>query len=45
MLYDINLEIKEGVLYSMIGEVGSGKSSIFLTLLGEMEKKEGLFGV
>ena len=44
MLKDINLEIKKGNLCSIIGEVGSGKSSLFYILLNEMKKYEGKYG-
>jgi len=43
-LKDINIEIQKGSLCSVIGEVGSGKSSLFLTILNEMKKYEGKYG-
>lgn len=34
----INLKIKEGALVFIIGKIGSGKSSLLYSILGEMEK-------
>ena len=36
-LKNINLEMKQGELLAIVGPVGSGKSSLLLALLGEME--------
>jgi ABC-type multidrug transport system fused ATPase/permease subunit len=36
-LKNINLEVKQGELVAIVGPVGSGKSSLLLALLGEME--------
>ncbi|XP_052831215.1 multidrug resistance-associated protein 1 [Octopus bimaculoides] len=41
ILKDINIEIKPGQLLSVVGIVGSGKSSLISTILGEMEKLKG----
>ncbi|CAI9738034.1 resistance-associated 1-like isoform X1 [Octopus vulgaris] len=41
ILKDINMEIKPGQLLSVVGTVGSGKSSLISTILGEMEKLKG----
>ncbi|KAJ3119250.1 hypothetical protein HK100_000397 [Physocladia obscura] len=44
---NINLRLKKGKLYIVVGSVGSGKSSLIAALLGEMERREGtvsLFG-
>lgn len=38
---DVNLTVKKGQFIGVIGEVGSGKSSLLLALLGELEKQEG----
>lgn len=35
-LEDLNIQIKSGQLYAIIGQVASGKSSIFQLLLGEL---------
>lgn len=35
-LQDINLEVKKGSFVAIIGDIGSGKSSLFYSLLGEM---------
>nr|KAG5700435.1 hypothetical protein BaRGS_010348 [Batillaria attramentaria] len=40
-LRDINLEIPKGKLVAVVGQVGSGKSSLVSAILGEMEKLEG----
>ena len=37
----INLEVGRGSLIAIVGQVGSGKSSIISALLGEMQKKHG----
>ncbi|CAB0034970.1 unnamed protein product [Trichogramma brassicae] len=36
VLDDVNLEVKKGKLYVVIGAVGSGKSSLLSAILGEM---------
>ena len=41
ILKKINLEIPTGALISVIGQVGCGKSSLLMALLGEMEKLSG----
>ena len=40
-LHKINLKIKEGTLVAIVGQVGSGKSSLLSALLGEMHKVSG----
>lgn len=40
-LSDINLNIKRGKLTAIVGHVGSGKSSLLMALLGELEMKTG----
>ena len=40
-LFSINLRIPEGMLIAVVGQVGSGKSSLISALLGEMNKLEG----
>ncbi|XP_076093490.1 ATP-binding cassette sub-family C member 3-like isoform X1 [Mytilus galloprovincialis] len=37
----INVNIKEGKLIAVVGQVGSGKSSFISSILGEMEKLDG----
>lgn len=41
ILKDINLEIKKGQLTAIVGTVGSGKSSLLASILGEMHKISG----
>ena len=40
-LKDANLEVLEGQLLMVVGEVGSGKSSLLSALLGEMSVQAG----
>ncbi|KAL2345413.1 hypothetical protein Fmac_006698 [Flemingia macrophylla] len=40
-LKNINLEIKKGELTAIVGTVGSGKSSLLASILGEMHKVSG----
>lgn len=40
-LKDINIQVKKGELISIIGEVGSGKSSLICSIFGELEKIQG----
>ncbi|XP_042312517.1 multidrug resistance-associated protein 1-like isoform X2 [Sceloporus undulatus] len=40
-LNKLNLEIPEGSLVVVVGQVGAGKSSLLSAILGEMEKTEG----
>ncbi|KAH0624906.1 hypothetical protein JD844_032807, partial [Phrynosoma platyrhinos] len=41
-LNKLNLEIPEGSLVGIVGQVGAGKSSLLSAILGEMEKTEGI---
>lgn len=41
ILHDINLKIEPGQLVAIIGNVGSGKSSLLLATLNEMPKLSG----
>lgn len=41
-LQDISLSIPKGALVGIIGRVGSGKSSLFAAILGEMNKQAGV---
>lgn len=41
VLSDMNIEALEGQLLMIVGEVGSGKSSLLSTILGEMHKRAG----
>ncbi|SHJ31106.1 ABC-type nitrate/sulfonate/bicarbonate transport system, ATPase component [Clostridium cavendishii DSM 21758] len=45
VLKDINLEVNEGELVSLLGPSGSGKSTIFNIIAGTMEKDSGLLEV
>ncbi|XP_043849386.1 multidrug resistance-associated protein 1-like [Dromiciops gliroides] len=40
-LNDLNIKIPEGALVAIIGQIGSGKSSVLSAILGEMEKLKG----
>ncbi|KAB0390911.1 hypothetical protein E2I00_016313, partial [Balaenoptera physalus] len=42
ILKDLNIKIPEGALVAVIGQVGSGKSSLLSAVLGEMEKLKGV---
>uniref|UniRef100_A0A2K5CJD3 ATP binding cassette subfamily C member 6 n=1 Tax=Aotus nancymaae TaxID=37293 RepID=A0A2K5CJD3_AOTNA len=42
VLKDLNLKIPEGALVGVVGQVGSGKSSMLSAILGEMEKLTGI---
>lgn len=41
-LHDMNFTIKRGEMVAVIGDIGSGKSSLMYSLLGEMKFKESL---
>ncbi|XP_022806581.1 multidrug resistance-associated protein 4-like [Stylophora pistillata] len=41
-LKDISLEVKQGELHIVVGPVGSGKSSLLMTILGELPISEGI---
>ncbi|KAK9040842.1 hypothetical protein V6N11_015978 [Hibiscus sabdariffa] len=41
VLKNINLEVKKGELTAIVGTVGSGKSSLLASILGEMHKISG----
>ncbi|KAF4025940.1 hypothetical protein G4228_017948 [Cervus hanglu yarkandensis] len=41
VLKDLNIKIPEGALVAVVGQVGSGKSSVLSAILGEMEKLKG----
>ena len=40
-LCSVDMELKQGSLTAIIGEVGSGKSSLLKSMLGELEKVSG----
>lgn len=40
-LSNLNMTLKRGHLYSLIGKVGSGKSSVLYSILGEIPKFDG----
>lgn len=44
-LSNINLSVSRGQLIAIVGKVGSGKSSLLSSLLGEMERLRGYVGV
>ncbi|XP_067399370.1 multidrug resistance-associated protein 1-like isoform X2 [Emydura macquarii macquarii] len=41
ILNNLNMKIPEGSLVAVVGQVGSGKSSLLSAILGEMDKFEG----
>ena len=40
-LSNLNMSLKRGKIYSLIGKVGSGKSSVLYSILGEIPKFDG----
>jgi hypothetical protein len=40
-LYDINIEVKKGALFGILGRVGCGKSSLLSAVIGEMRRTSG----
>lgn len=40
-LKDVNIEIQCGQIIAVVGHVGSGKTSLLLSILGEMQKLHG----
>uniref|UniRef100_A0A8C9PWW0 Multidrug resistance-associated protein 1-like n=1 Tax=Spermophilus dauricus TaxID=99837 RepID=A0A8C9PWW0_SPEDA len=42
VLKDLNMKIPEGALVAIVGQVGSGKSSVLSAILGEMQKLTGV---
>ncbi|XP_030887439.1 canalicular multispecific organic anion transporter 1-like isoform X2 [Leptonychotes weddellii] len=42
VLKNLNIKIPEGALVAVVGQVGSGKSSVLSAILGEMEKLTGV---
>uniref|UniRef100_A0A2R9C786 ATP binding cassette subfamily C member 6 n=1 Tax=Pan paniscus TaxID=9597 RepID=A0A2R9C786_PANPA len=42
VLKDLKVKIPEGALVAVVGQVGSGKSSVLSAILGEMEKLTGV---
>ncbi|XP_022257786.1 canalicular multispecific organic anion transporter 2-like, partial [Limulus polyphemus] len=45
ILKDIRLHVKKGQLVAVVGQVGTGKSSLLLALLGEMYKLTGFINL
>ena len=45
ILKDISIKVKQGSLVAIVGQVGSGKSSILSALLGEMTRTKGIVNV
>ncbi|CAG7836472.1 unnamed protein product, partial [Allacma fusca] len=41
VLKNVNLNVHDGELLAVVGTVGSGKSSLLASMLGELEKKNG----
>ena len=40
-LKDINIDVREGQLVAVVGQVGTGKSSLVAAMLGLMERRAG----
>ena len=45
LMNSINFSVKAGELVAVVGPVGSGKSSLISSLLGEMNKMKGVVTV
>ena len=45
ILKNINFSIKKGSLTAVVGRVGSGKSSLLSSLLGEMQRTNGFVNI
>ncbi|CAG9327096.1 unnamed protein product [Blepharisma stoltei] len=45
ILKNISLEVKQGEFVAVVGEVGSGKSSLLNSIMGELKIKEGFINV
>ena len=45
LMNSINFSVKAGELVAVVGPVGSGKSSLISSLLGEMNKVKGVVTV
>ena len=41
LFFSINLQVPDGQLVAVVGQVGCGKSSLISAFLGEMEKLSG----
>ena len=39
--YSINISVPEGSLVAVVGQVGTGKSSLISAMIGDMEKVDG----
>uniref|UniRef100_A0A8P4GUH6 ABC-type glutathione-S-conjugate transporter n=1 Tax=Dicentrarchus labrax TaxID=13489 RepID=A0A8P4GUH6_DICLA len=44
-LQGINMKVKTGLLVAVVGNVGSGKSSLLSAMLGEMERRSGFVSI
>ena len=44
-VYSINLDVGEGQLIGVVGHLGSGKTSLISSILGEMKKISGIVNV
>ena len=41
IIFSVDIDVKKGQLIAVVGQVGSGKSSLISALLGEMDKLSG----
>ena len=45
MCCSVSLEVEEGMLVGVVGQVGSGKSSLISAVLGELHREHGTVSV
>ena len=45
MCCSVSLEVEEGMLVGVVGQVGSGKSSLISAILGELHRERGTVSI